>query len=595
MKEKLQSFNRYLKIFFESLKLFWKASPLYTIILMVVIPVQGFLPSVLIWYSSKLVNTANMGFSEISMLIILIIWATINFFNNICNPINMTIQGLLTDKLIGYINLSLMHKSKDIKGLEHFENPDFYDDLKMIEEEAVWRPVNLMVFGTSLIKNIILISSMLILLASFHPVIALVMIISVVPHSLISYKLQQDAFETMVTRNPDARKLQYYSSVLLSNENAKETRLFNNFNFFINKYNKTFGLIHGDIKKTRFKQLAISIFFILLSCILSFLSFYWIINEIVKGALEVGSILVFSSTILYTTQGISALVEESSLLYDTLLYMEKFFKFMALKNNIYVDGKKKLNKDFKAIEFKDLSFSYPNSERVALRNISLSINKGEKIAIVGENGSGKSTLIKLLCRFYEAQKGDIFIDDTNIKDYDIGDYRSSIGAVFQDFSKFSLSVRENIAISNISELNNTERIEDAIKKGGFFRTFEKLDCNLEQILGKQFKDGTDLSGGEWQKLATSRAFMVDSEILILDEPTAALDARSEYEVYQQFLELVENKTVLFITHRLSAVKMADKVVALKDGEILEIGSHEELLEKKGYYYELYTMQAEAYI
>ena len=299
--------------------------------------------------------------------------------------------------------------------------------------------------------------------------------------------------------------------------------------------------------------------------------------------------MLFSSSIVYAINSMSRLIEDSSLLYDTLLYMEKFFKFIALPS----DSKSAtvaVPSSVEKIDFVDVSFKYPTSENYALKHISFSVNKGEKIAIVGENGAGKTTLIKLLTRFYNIEEGELLINNISISNFDPEKFRENVSAIFQDFSKFDLTLRENVGISNIQEINADDQILKALEDSGF----ESSLSDLNTILGKKFDHSRDLSGGQWQKVALARAFFSHSPILILDEPTAALDARTEYELFEKFLKLTEGKTVFFITHRLSSVRQADKILLLRNGRIEGFDKHDALMKTNKYYEELYTMQSSLY-
>lgn len=327
----------------------------------------------------------------------------------------------------------------------------------------------------------------------------------------------------------------------------------------------------------------------LITTAISFFVFYLVIAGTLSGVYLVGSILVFSSSILYTTQSISQFVENSSMLYDTLLFMQKYFSFISL-HKTYHDGSMNFKKDFSCLSFSNVSFKYPNNETNALTNITFSVDNGEKIAIVGENGSGKTTLMKLLCRFYKPLDGQIKLDNISIENFLLKDYRKNIGAVFQDYSKFDLTLRENIAISNLKDITNDDKLKSVLAQA----EFEQRD-NLDTLLGIHFEGGKDLSGGQWQKLAIARAFFGNFEIVILDEPTASIAPRSEYEIYKSFLQLTKNKTVFFVTHRLSMVKNADKVLVLRDGHIIGFDTHEILMQNNSYYNELYTMQASQFI
>ncbi len=590
----VKTVKKFLLLFIKSFPIFWKSSKLYTTILLITVPLQGILPAFSLWLAKGMIDELSSGVLT-NLMIIFLFWLIASFLSSIISPIEMTFQGLLTDKLIYNINRQLMEKSSKLTDLYYFEDAKFYDDIQVIEQEAAWRPVNLMVFATSMIRNGISGISMLFLLSGFHPIISLIILISILPQALVSYRLQREAFETMVDRSPDSRKLRYYSSVMLSKEHAKEVRLFKLSSFFIDKYDQVYSKIHRDIKNVRYKQAVYSILLVLLGLIGIGFSFWWVIEQAIKGIFTPGDILVFSSSILLARQSLSSMIEESSLLYDTLLYMEKFFNFLSLQP-IVNSGTKAidLNDNDYEITFNNVSFKYPKTDRYSLSNINLKIKRGEKIALVGENGAGKTTLIKLLVRFYDPTEGTIKINGVNISSYDINLLRDNMSVVFQDFSKFNLTLRENIAIGDLTKIDREAEIWKAIKNSNLNQVLEKLPNKLDQMLGKIFNGGTDLSGGEWQKVALARAFLRDSPIVILDEPTASLDPRSEHEVFQSFIELSKDKTVFLITHRLSSVKMADKIVVLKDGEIVEVGTHSELIKKQGYYYELYKLQAEKY-
>ena len=579
--------KNFFRLYFKSLSVVFKADKFHSVLLLTVIPLQALMPSLLIYSANKIINAATEKNIN-GVIFILIVWAAAFLLSNILQPVYTTIQGFLTDKLTLYLNTSLMNKSRTISELTVFEDSSFYDDIDILCQEASWRPVNLLVFGASIISCIITAVSMLVLLADFSPFISLLMFIAIIPQSIVFYKIQKEAFEVLVSNTPDSRKLSYYLSSLLSKENIKDVQLYGLYDFFIDKYKDTFKRINKGIKLNRVKKLAASVSFLIVSTAISVFVFNTIIKGTFSGSFLVGSILIFSSSILYTTQSISRLVEDSSLLYDTLLYMQKYFDFINLPPSS--KGQNKIiNSNFNKIIFDDVSFKYQSNENFALQNISFSITNGEKIAIVGENGSGKTTMMKLLCKFYKPSSGAIKFDETSIEDYDVIEYRKIIGAVFQDYAKFDLTVRENTALSDLKKITDDDEILLALKKSGF----DEIE-NLEQLLGTQFEDGRDLSGGQWQKLAIARAFFGNFEILILDEPTASLDPRSEFIIYEKFLELTKGKTVFFVTHRLSTVKKANKVLVLQNGKIVGFDSHENLMQTNKYYAELYTMQASAF-
>ena len=322
--------------------------------------------------------------------------------------------------------------------------------------------------------------------------------------------------------------------------------------------------------------------------------FLWVIFKAINGSFSTGDILLFSSTIIIAGQTIITMIQESTLLYDTLLYMEKFFSFMDIPSSL-VSGNKKINSEgIQKIEFKNVSFTYPGASSATLNNISFSILPKEKIALVGENGSGKSTIIKLICRLYDIDNGSILVNGSDIKEYDIDEYRKEIGIIFQDYSKYDLTVKENIAVSDVEKISDAERINDAASKSGIDKIILPYENKYEQQLGKNFKDGVELSGGQWQKLAISRAFFRYSSLLLFDEPSSSLDAKSEEYFFDRINEMSEDKMVIFITHKLSAATISDKIIVLKDGHIEEEGSHNELIMKNGHYAQLYTIQAKRF-
>lgn len=585
---KVSEYKTYLVLYVKSILYLWNTSPFNILILIITIPIQALLPSLSLYIANILINRMN-NLSQQLLFLLLGVWGVAFLLNNIFTPLTTMIQGKLTDDLTYTLNCDIMKKSEEIQTIDYFEDNNFYNDIQLLSSEASWRPVNLLVFGTSIISNAILFISMLVIFASFHPVIALLMLLVLVPQGLISYSLQQQAFEVLVSNSEESRKLEYYSQVLLSSEAIKDVRLYNLYNFFMKKYTQSFSSIKRNIQKTRLKKFNSSVIFLILTALLSVGSFIYIIYSIKVGQLGIGAVMLFSSSIVYAINSMSRLIEDSSLLYDTLLYMEKFFKFIALPS----DSKSAtvaVPSSIEKIDFVDVSFKYPTSENYALKNISFSVNKGEKIAIVGENGAGKTTLIKLLTRFYNIEEGELLINNISISNFDPEKFRENVSAIFQDFSKFDLTLRENVGISNIQEINADDQILKALEDSGF----ESSLSDLNTILGKKFDHSHDLSGGQWQKVALARAFFSHSPILILDEPTAALDARTEYELFEKFLKLTEGKTVFFITHRLSSVRQADKILLLRNGRIEGFDKHDALMKTNKYYEELYTMQSSLY-
>lgn len=588
----MEKIFNYLNLYLKSLNFVWKTSKSIMLWMILMVPIQSILPSISIFITNIVVNKIS-SLNSINLTMLIAVWGVSFFLNNLISPLLVMIQGRMTDLLTYQLNTELMRKSERLQNISYFEDSEFYNDIQLLSSEASWRPVNLLVFGTSLISNAIVFASMLLMVSSVNILVSLLLFVVLIPQGIIAYRIQQQAFETLVSNSEESRKLDYYSQVLLSNNHIKDIRLYNLYFFFITKYTDVFTSITDKLQVDRRKKFTNSALFITLNSIVIILMFGYVIIQIKKGVLDLGVIFVFSTSIIYSINSMARLVEDSSLLYDTLLYMENFFKFIEIEDELSTEvpiTKTENNFGDDIIEFRNVNFSYSNNSDLVLSNVSFKIAEGEKIAIVGENGAGKTTLVKLLCAFYPNYSGDIIVNNKSLREYELTDYRKQITSIFQDFSKFDISLRENVAMSDLSRIFKNEDITKALDKG----RFNMKDMSLDQVLGRKFDGGKELSGGEWQKVALSRAFFSNAPILILDEPTASIDAKAEYELFQDFLQLTQGKTVFYITHRLASVKFADKILVLKSGVIHSFGTHNELMNKDEYYRKLYKMQSSMY-
>lgn len=578
----LHKLNQYFKELIRTYHLFFKSAPLVATCVLLLAPFQAVIPLLAVAAGQKVIDqvTNHSPFMEM-----IIVWIVATAFQQFLPSLSTMVQGVLTDKLTGFINISLMKKSADLQSISIFDDSKYFDDLQMLRDDASWRPVNLIVFGVSVLQSFLTLAFMLIYLARYNWWLALLLLIVMVPQSISYYRIQQQSFETMVERSKNARYLHYYSGLLLDRRDAKEVRLFNMFPKIIEKYISLFEQTKKDVNQIRKKQLATSSLFVVLTVGVFGYGFYWFTNSVRIGALEVGVLLMFVSVIGYISTSMARVVEDSSLLYDSLLWIEKYFNFLEYQDN-FENGTKNFPDDFENLSVKNLSFTYPFSNAEILHNVSFSVKSGEKIAIVGENGSGKSTLVKLLMRFYDPTNGKISVDNYDLKDFNIFDLHKNLSATFQDFSRFKLTLQENV-ITGYSF--NKDRVNNVLKASGLGDLLANDHLNLNTMLAKDFKNGTDLSGGQWQKVALARDLYADGKIEFLDEPTAALDAKSEAEIYQRFLKENDNKTIFFVTHRLSAVRFADKVLFLDGGKVSGFDTHTNLLQINPKYKEMYDL------
>lgn len=584
----LHKLNQYFKELTRTYHLFFKSAPLVAACVLLLAPLQAVIPLLAVAAGQKVIDqvTNHSPFMEM-----IIVWIVATAFQQFLPSLSTMVQGVLTDKLTGFINISLMKKSADLQSISIFDDSKYFDDLQMLRDDASWRPVNLIVFGVSVLQSFLTLAFMLIYLARYNWWLALLLLVVMVPQSISYYRIQQQSFETMVERSKNARYLHYYSGLLLDRRDAKEVRLFNMFPKIIEKYINLFEQTKKDVNQIRKRQLATSSLFVVLTVGVFGYGFYWFTNSVRTGALEVGVLLMFVSVIGYISTSMARVVEDSSLLYDSLLWIEKYFKFLEYQDN-FENGSQNFPDDFDDINVKNLSFTYPFSDTEILHNVSFSVKSGEKIAVVGENGSGKSTLVKLLMRFYDPTNGKISVDNYDLKDFNIFDLHKNLSATFQDFSRFKLTLQENV-ITGYSF--NKDRVNNVLKASGLGDLLANDHLNLNTMLAKDFKNGTDLSGGQWQKVALARDLYADGKIEFLDEPTAALDAKSEAEIYQRFLKENDKKTIFFVTHRLSAVRFADKVLFLDGGKISGFDTHTNLLQTNPKYKEMYDLQEDAYL
>lgn len=583
----LQKLNQYFRELAKTYHLFFKSAPLVATCVLLLAPLQAVIPLLAVAAGQKVIDQVTNRSPFMEMIIV---WIVATAFQQFLPSLSTMIQGVLTDKLTGFINISLMKKSEDLQSISIFDDSKYFDDLQMLRDDAGWRPVNLIVFGVSVLQSFLTLAFMLIYLARYNWWLALLLLVVMIPQSISYYRIQQQSFETMVERSKNARYLHYYSGLLLDRRDAKEVRLFNMFPKIIEKYINLFEQTKKDVNQIRKKQLAVSSLFVVLTVGVFGYGFYWFTNSVRIGALEVGVLLMFVSVIGYISTSMARVVEDSSLLYDSLLWIEKYFNFLKYQDN-FENGTQNFPDDFENLNVKNLSFTYPFSNTEVLHNVSFLVKSGEKIAVVGENGSGKSTLVKLLMRFYDPTNGKISVDNHDLKDFNIFDLHKNLSATFQDFSRFKLTVKENV-ITGYSF--NKDRVNNVLKAAGLGDLLVNDRLNLNTMLAKDFENGTDLSGGQWQKVALARDLYANGKIEFLDEPTAALDAKSEAEIYQRFLKENDKKTIFFVTHRLSAVRFADKVLFLDGGKVSGFDTHNNLLQTNPKYKEMYDLKKDAY-
>lgn len=506
----------------------------------------------------------------------------------------------LTDSLLG----DLVNNDSSVRIIRHaatldlyqFEDANFYDKLERARTQTTGRTA-LMSMVLSQAQDLITVVFLAAGLVAFNPWLLLILVVAVIPSFVGESKFNQESYSISRSWTPERREIDYLRYIGASNETAKEIKIFGLEDFIANRFKTISDRYFLVNQKLALKRAGWGAFFSALGTVSYYAAYVFVIGQTIAGQITVGT-LTFLAGAFSRMQGLlQGIVSRFSRIAETSLYLQDFFDFLELKPLAegHVGGLKIPRPIQQGFVFENVGFKYPETEVWALRNLNFTLNPGEKLALVGENGAGKTTLVKLLAHLYEPSEGRILLDGVDLCEYDPEDLRREIGIIFQDYVRFMFTAGENIAIGNIAEETNQPRIQDSAHKSLADTVIEPLPKKYDQMLGKRFAGGVDLSGGQWQKVALARAYMREAQLIILDEPTAALDARAEHEVFVRFAELMKGKAAVLISHRFSTVRMADRILFLEHGELLELGTHEELLAKGGKYAELFRLQAKGYV
>ena len=500
------------------------------------------------------------------------------------------LQGVVNERLTARVHLLLMEKAAGLPDLTPFEDAGFYDELQVLRDQAPYQPLNLLIFFGNAFRGGIAVAGVLLLLLTLAPIFPLLLLLATLPQALLTFRLQKGVWEAVLFGAPEARRMRYYAEVLLNPEGAKEVRLFDLLPFFRGRYLDAFGRLHQGLRRARRRQALGASGLVLLSALATAAALYLGLHQVLLGLGGLGNLVLLLQSVGSLQQNLYGLVQDVGMLYESLLYFERLEGFLARPSALAPSSAGHPVQGFEEIRFENVGFSYPNGRR-ALEGISFRLRRGERLALVGENGAGKTTLVKLLLRFYDPTEGRILVDGVDLRELDLGAWRRLVSAVFQDYGRYALTLGENIALGDLEALSDEGRLWEAARAGGALELLERL--GPEALLSKAF-GGTELSLGEWQRVALSRAFFRGGELLVLDEPTASLDPKEEAHLYRRFAELAQGKTVLLITHRLASVQMADRILVLQEGRLVEEGSHQVLLQRNGVYAELWRLQAEGY-
>jgi ATP-binding cassette subfamily B protein len=503
-------------------------------------------------------------------------------------------DSLLGDLVANKTSVNLVHHAAKLD-LYQFENPVFYDKLERARRQTSGRTVLLsQIF--SQVQDIVTLVTLAAGLIIYNPWLFLILIIAVIPSFLGETHFNEKSYSLSRSWTPERRELDYLRYLGSSAETAKEVKVFGLENYLADRFKKLSDGFYLANKKIAIKRATWGYLLSAIGTLAYYGAYASILLQTVGGSITIGTMAFLSGSFQRMHGMLQTIMSRFSGIAESALYLQDLFDFFKIEPTIPANenGKMIPLPIKKGITFENVGFKYPDNDFWALRNLSFSIQPGEKLALVGENGAGKTTLVKLLAGLYKPTEGRILIDGVDLTDYQLADLRANIGVIFQDYIRYEMTVSDNIAVGDISRLDDSAAIEKAANMSMADEVVSRLPHQFQQLLGKRFKDGTELSGGQWQKIALARAYMRDAQLIVLDEPTSALDARAEHEVFKRFTSLIEGKMAVLISHRFSTVRMADRILFLEKGHLVEYGDHQELVEMGGKYAELFQLQAQGY-
>lgn len=599
--------SKFFQRLFYIFRLVWDTSPWIVLALTFIAIVNGLLPVATAMIGAELLNelaaafvAANAGtklvFDRILMLLVLQFICIVS--RSLTSHLNSLIVRISGDMVTNHVRVIMMNKAKTLD-LQSFDKPDFYERLENAQREASMRPIQIINATFSCVTIVVSMFSFIAILFSISYWAPPIILTLALPSAFITYIYRKKSFHYVRWRSKDRRRMSYYSELITHKDLVKEVRIFGLSDLFIKRYNQTFKTYFKGLRTIYLKEGLWSTLMSLVSAVVHCLVFLYVAWQVWLGNFKVGDYSLYTGALNSITTDVNAFIVHTSTIYEGTLFIDNLIVFMNEEATILPQSEtpvKVKRHTAHEIEFKNVSFRYPGTKRDIIKNLNVKIKAGDTVALVGVNGAGKTTLIKLITRLYDPTEGEILIDGVNIKEYEPKELYKLFGIIFQDFGKYAVSIAENIAFGEIEKDADLDRVKNAAVQSNADDFIEKLPNGYETPLMRYFEDnGIELSIGQWQKLSVARAFYSDSDILILDEPTASLDAISEQEIYDQFDELSKHKTTIFVSHRLSSATTADVIMVLDGGELVEFGSHNELMKKNGVYHKLFTTQAGRYI
>ena len=575
----------------------------YTAAILVLRAIRSLIPVAVLWVGKLIIDGVIAGVAAAHagrspdwphLAVLVGLELGIAVFGEGLARLSSLLESLLGDLFANRLSVRLMQHAATLD-LAQFEDAEIYDHLERARRQTVGRiGLFTLILGTA--QDIITLISLASVLLVQLPWLLLLLTVAVLPAFLGEAHFASLGYSLLFRWTPERRLLDYLRYMGASNESAKEVKLFGLSNLLVGRYADLSDKFYQENKRLAVKRNIVSTLLVTLGTLGYYGAYAVIIYRTVMGVFTIGTLTFLAGSFRQSRSLIQSVLLALSSIYEQSLYLSDLFTFFEVRPRVVSKpGAKVVARPMQTgFQFENVGFQYPGSQRWAVRHLTFSFEPHERIALVGENGAGKTTLVKLLSRLYDPDEGRILLDGADLRDYDLDSLRHNIGIIFQDFVRYDFILRENIGVSQVEAMNDEDRIREAAKRSLADSVAKRVPQGFDQMLGKRFENGVELSGGEWQKVALARAYMRDAQVLILDEPTAALDARAEYEVFLRFAELTEGRMAVLISHRFSTVRMADRILVLKGGELADDGSHEELVARGGLYAELFSLQAAGY-
>jgi ATP-binding cassette subfamily B protein len=584
----------------------WRTHRVYTASMLLLRFVRAFVPVSTFWVGKLILDTvlaARIGQAAYATL-----WKYVGLeiaivlTGEVLARASSLIESLLSDLFSNDMSVKLMEHAATLD-LAQFEDPNFYDHLERARRQTVGR-IALLTQAVSMSQDFVTLMTLGGALVAYSPWMLLLLILAVMPSFLGETHFAALGYSLLFRWTPERRQLDYLRFVGASDKTAKEVQMFGLASWLTDRYRILSRRFYEENKKLSIRRGIVSALLSILGTIGYYAAYVMVLIRAVRGEITPGTLVFLSASFARGRDTIQGILLSASNVYEQALYLRDLFVFLDMRPTISSPpDARRIPRPIKGgFVFENVSFRYPENERYAVRDVSFSLTPGERVALVGENGAGKTTLTKLIARLYDPTEGRILLDGVDLREYDLADLRHAIGVIFQDFVRYDMRFDENIGVGEIESVREALELSNGVPDSIQLAAQNSLAASLlprfakgyQQMLGRRFEEGIDLSGGEWQKIALARAYLREAQVLILDEPTAALDARAEYEVFLRFSELVAGRMAILISHRFSTVRMADRIIVLQNGSIVEQGTHEELLAEPGLYAELFRMQAAGY-